>query len=84
MQPGLSGKADLVRVLGAARTNTFDSGYEVWTYRYAERAPGMWSPAPAGGGTIKGSGESVRELVIVFNPAGIVTKYRLSAVLHGD
>jgi hypothetical protein len=84
IQPALSGKADVARVLGPARTNTFDSGYEVWTYRYIERAPKMWSPAPAGGGTIKGSVESLRELVIVFNPAGVVTKYRLSPVVPED
>ena len=74
---GISGKADVVRALGDAKINKFPSGYEVWTYRYTETTPKAGSFVPYVGEFVKGSNTHVRELVILFNPAGVVTKFRV-------
>jgi hypothetical protein len=60
---GKSTKADVAAALGAAAaTVSFESGFEVWVYRIApERA----------------SGQSGRELVLLFAPSGMLAKTRL-------
>jgi hypothetical protein len=75
LQPGVSTKADVERSLGSAKINPFDSGYEVWTYRRGGRSA-RW---PA-----RGSNTSTRELVILFNPAGVVTQLRVDDVMNED
>ena len=57
-------KADVRAALGNAQVIGFDSGYEVWVYRMSP--PGK----PASGKT---------ELVVLFNPAGLLTKSRVRA-----
>lgn len=59
-----STKADVIAALGTAQVIPFDSGYEVWLYRIAP--PGK----PASGKT---------ELVVLFSPAGLVSKSRVRA-----
>jgi hypothetical protein len=55
-------KADVGTALGRAIVVPFDSGYEVWVYRWpgAER-----------------STRSATELVLLFDPSGLLTKARL-------
>jgi hypothetical protein len=59
---GKSTKADVAAALGAAIVIPFDSGHEVWVYRWAgpERTT-----------------RSATELVLLFDPAGRATKARL-------
>jgi hypothetical protein len=59
---GKSTKADVRAALGAAVVVDFESGYEVWVYR--ERLPEKAKP-PA------------TELVLLFEPAGILAKTRI-------
>lgn len=66
-----------MRAFGHAKINEFRSGYEVWTYRYTEITPKAGSFVPIVGELVKGSNTHVRELVILFNPAGVVTKFRV-------
>ncbi len=59
---GTSTKADVVAALGPAIVIPFDSGYEVWAYRWpgADRTP-----------------RAATELVLLFDPAGRVAKARI-------
>ena len=60
--PGRTTQADLTRTLGKAIVIHFDSGYEVWVYR--------WDGA---GGTT----HAATELVVLVNREGVVTKARV-------
>lgn len=55
-------KPDVKAALGTAGVVTFDTGWEVWVYRWpgATRAPG-----------------AATELVVLFNPQGVVAKTRI-------
>jgi hypothetical protein len=57
-----SSKAEVTAALGAANVIAFDSGWEVWVYRWpgAER-----------------SRSAATELVLLFEPAGVVRKVRV-------
>jgi len=59
---GTSTKADVSSALGEAIVIPFDSGYEVWVYRWA---------GP------DGTTRSASELVVLFDPSGRVTKLRV-------
>lgn len=66
---GKSTKGDVIAALGKTTAIHFDSGFEVWVYRYAdEAASGKATPATA-------------EFVVLFAPTGIVTKTRIRPVL---
>ena len=59
---GVSTKADVVAALGNAITIRFDSGFEVWVYRFkgSGRARSAWT-----------------EFVVLFAPSGVVSKTRI-------
>ena len=59
---GGSSKSDVSSALGKAIVVPFDSGYEVWVYRWhgADRTP-----------------RAATELVVLFAPSGLATKLRL-------
>lgn len=59
---GKSTRADVSVALGKAIVVPFDTGYEVWIYRWPGADP-----------TIRGA----TELVVLFAPSGIVTRARL-------
>jgi hypothetical protein len=60
--PGRSSKAEVAAALGPAIVIPFDSGYEVWVYRWpgADRKP-----------------REATELVLLFDPAGRLAKSRV-------
>lgn len=60
---GRSSKADVAAGLGTAIVIEFDSGYAVWVYRWADAE--QTTPRAA------------TELVLLFDPSGLVTKLRL-------
>lgn len=60
---GESSKADVTSSLGKATVISFDSGYEVWVYRW---------PAPSDKST-----RAASELVVLFAPSGLVKKVRV-------
>jgi len=62
VHPGASTKAEVAAALGRANTIPFDSGYEVWVYRWlgADRTP-----------------RAASELVILFDRNGIARKARI-------
>lgn len=59
---GKSTKADISTALGDAIIILFDSGYEVWVYRWSR-------PQKAS--------RSAPELVVLFRPSGVVERVRL-------
>ena len=59
---GKSTKSDVRAALGEGTVVNFDSGYEVWVYRQ----PAVEKPATPPG-----------ELVLLFEPSGILTKTRV-------
>jgi len=59
---GKSTKADVVAALGTAIVVSFDSGYEVWVYRWH--------------GSDKTT-RAATELVLLFDPSGLATKARV-------
>jgi hypothetical protein len=75
---GRSSKADVIAALGRTTVVSFDSGFEVWVYRYRDgTADGAsWLERMGFGGSRKGKpGET--ELVILFVPSGIAAKARI-------
>lgn len=60
--PGTSTQSQVAAALGPAFVVRFDSGYEVWVYRW-----------PGADKTTRGA----TELVLLFDPAGTLTKRRL-------
>jgi hypothetical protein len=64
---GKSTKADVIVALGKTTVVSFDSGYEVWVYRYQAGAP-VGSAHGLHGKT---------EFVVLFAPSGVVTKTRV-------
>lgn len=67
-----STKAEVRAMLGEAAVVDFASGYEVWVYR--ER-PGEKSRKPQNSETSEKP--SIRELVLLFAPSGILAKTRI-------
>ena len=59
---GKSAKADVSAAIGRAIVIPFDSGYEVWVYRWA--------------GSDKTT-RAATELVVLFEPSGLATKVRV-------
>ena len=59
---GKSTKADVVAALGTAIVISFDSGYEVWVYR--------WRGADT-------TTRAATEVVVLFDPSGLATKARV-------
>lgn len=59
---GKSTKAGVKEALGEATVIPFDSGFEVWVYRW-----------PGAAGTLR----AATELVILFEPSGVVKKTRI-------
>lgn len=59
---GKSTRADVSAALGKATVIPFDSGFEVWVYR--------WKGA-------EGTARDTTELVLLFEPSGVVRKARI-------
>lgn len=62
--------AQVTAALGPAAVVRFDSGYEVWVYRFVQKAP-----AKPNQRTVEEAAPS--ELVLLFAPSGVVTKVRI-------
>jgi hypothetical protein len=71
---GESTKADVIAALGKTTVVSFDSGYEVWVYRYK-------------GGASAGSAQGTpgkTEFIVLFAPTGLVAKTRIRIALPGS
>jgi len=77
---GKSTKADVVDALGKATVISFDSGFEVWVYKYKGDTPAKvsWVERLAHAGSERETlGDT--EFVVLFAPSGVVTKARIRA-----
>jgi hypothetical protein len=75
---GNSTKAEVTAALGKTTAVRFDSGYEVWVYQVrneSSAAEGLVERLKQVGSKQAAPGNS--EFVVLFNPAGIVTKTRV-------
>jgi hypothetical protein len=66
---GKSTRADVLAALGKTTVVSFDSGFEVWIYRYRGDALAAGTAAKASPGEA--------EFVVLFNPSGVATKTRI-------
>lgn len=77
------GRDEVVATLGPATVIRFDSGYEIWVYRFVEPAAPkrMREPAGATASQERATRRDRRpsELVMLFTPSGVVSKVRVRA-----
>lgn len=77
-----SPRGEVLAALGPATVIRFDSGYEVWVYRFVEPAARKRAKEPAAASGRQGEPDRARrpsELVMLFTPAGVVAKVRVRA-----
>lgn len=72
---GKSTKADVLAALGETLVISFDSGFEVWVYRFAGDTPTKAARGQRSART--GSDKATAEFVILFAPSGLVAKTRI-------
>ena len=73
-------RGEVLAALGPATVIRFDSGYEVWVYRFVEPAARKRPREPAAASGRQGEPDRARrpsELVMLFTPAGVVAKVRV-------
>jgi hypothetical protein len=70
---GRSTRDEVRAALGAATVVRFDSGYEVWVYRFDARA----ATAPGTSRMKDDRGQATGEFVVLFAPSGIAAKARV-------
>ncbi|MET3133076.1 hypothetical protein AAKU55_003358 [Oxalobacteraceae bacterium GrIS 1.11] len=74
---GKTTKADLDLAFGPATSVSLDSGYEVWIYRHKEETGGFARHLPLLGNSALFAPHRKREVVVLFQPNGVVKKYRV-------
>lgn len=72
---GTSSKAEVIAALGKTQVVSFDSGYEVWVYRYLDDAPPNADSSERAASAKEASGKA--EFVVLFAPSGVVAKTRI-------
>jgi hypothetical protein len=77
--PGRSTRSEVRAALGEATVIRFDSGFEVWVYRFDEPARGERARA-------RGNDEAgpSGEFVVLFDPSGIASKTRVLLYAGGS
>jgi outer membrane protein assembly factor BamE (lipoprotein component of BamABCDE complex) len=75
---GKSTKNEVTAVLGQPTSVSFtDGGNEIWTYKHARATPQAHSFIPILGLISSGADVKTKELVLMFNKDGVVTKYTM-------
>ena len=75
-----STRGAVLAALGPATAIPFESGYEVWVYRFVEPAARKPAREPTGAAASEEKRERrPSELVMLFTPAGVVDKVRVRA-----
>jgi hypothetical protein len=68
-------RGDVIAALGQPTVVRFDSGYEVWVYRFLEPAPRK--QASGGAAPAAQRDDSLSELVMLLTPSGTVARVRV-------
>ncbi|HZN23621.1 MAG TPA: hypothetical protein VFB75_05315 [Burkholderiales bacterium] len=82
---GQSTKADVIAALGETLVVSFETGFEVWVYRFGDdssRKRGLPSRATRSASEKAGPGDTA-EFVILFAPSGVVAKTRIRPAPEG-
>ena len=75
---GKTTKSEVIPALGNADNVSFtDSGNEIWTYRYSRATPHAQNFIPVVSLFSRGADVKTKEVVILFNKDGIVSKYTM-------
>lgn len=78
VKEGKTTKSDVVSALGSATSVSFtDSGNEIWTYKYARATSQAQNFIPIVNLFSQGADVKIKELVIMFDKNGVVSKYTL-------
>jgi len=70
---GKTARADLLAALGKTTSIRFDSGFEVWIYKYRNRV----RPAAPDGDNGDNGNNGDSEFVVLLSPSGVVHKTRV-------
>jgi hypothetical protein len=77
--PGRTTQADVRQAFGGGTVIHFDSGYETWHYIYREGLAKGWDDVPVINLITSQLDRPTKELVILFDPAGVLKRYSLQA-----
>jgi hypothetical protein len=77
--PGRTSEAQVRDALGQGSVIRFESGYETWHYYWREGLPKGWDDVPFIGLVTARSHHPTKELVILFDPSGVVRRWSLQA-----
>ena len=77
--PGRTTQADVRQAFGDGTVIHFDSGYETWHYIYREGLAKGWDDVPVINLITSQLDRPTKELVILFDPAGVLRRYSLQA-----
>lgn len=75
LQPGRTTRAEVLGAFGQGTVIRFDSGYETWQYLYREGLGPGWDAVPFADMFTRNL--PTRELVILFDPQGVVRRWSL-------
>ena len=81
--PGRTTQADVRRAFGDGTAIHFDSGCETWHYIYREGLAKGWDDVPVVNLITSQLDRPTKELVILFDPAGVLKRYSLQAYRSG-
>ena len=79
---GKSTKADIMAALGKSMALRFDTGFEVWAYRFTD--PPRVTPGKTQSKTRSAEPPPQTELAVLFAPSGIATKTRTGSATPVD
>jgi hypothetical protein len=82
--PGHTTQADVRQAFGDGTVIHFDSGFETWHYIYREGLAKGWDDVPVINLITSQIDRPTKELVILFDPTGVLKRYSLQAYRSGE
>ncbi|CDG83572.1 hypothetical protein [Janthinobacterium agaricidamnosum] len=79
---GKTTRGDLDAALGNATVLSLDPGYEVWVYKNQIKSGPMARLLPTFSASVLMMPQRTREVAVMFDPAGVVRKYRIHEPSH--
>ncbi len=84
LAPGRTTQADVRAAFGQGTVIRFDSGVETWHYFYREGVAKGWDDVPYIGLVTSGLDQPTKELVILFDGAGVLRRWSFVAHVPGE
>ena len=82
--PGRTTQADVRQALGDSAVIRFQSGLETWHYEYREGIAKGWDDVPYINLIVARLDRPTKELVILFDPAGVLKRWSLQEYRSHD